>query len=87
MKNLTFKQQFYISMSITIFCFILATWLKIGFIHNIGWVLFGLAFVIHPVCPEAWKWRYGKDEQRMNRDFRLAGIVVILIGLLTKYGI
>lgn len=87
MKNLTFKQQFCIQLAIMIGGFILATVLKHGIIYNIGWVLSGLIFVIHPVCPEAWKWRYGDNEKRMKRDFRIAGAVVILFGLITRFGV
>ena len=87
MKNLTFRQQFWTGIAILIVCFILATILKRGIISNIGWILDGLLFVIHPVCPEAWKWKYGDDEKRMKRDFRIAGCVVILIGLITRFGV
>ena len=87
MKNLTFKQQFFIGLAVEVVCFILATTFKKGIISNIGWIFYGLLFVIHPVCPEAWKWRYGDDEKRMKRDFRIAGAVVILFGLITRYGV
>lgn len=66
---------------------VLATLFKQGAISNIGWVLAGLLFVINPVCPETWKWRYGNDEKRMNRDFRIAGAAVIFIGIMTRFGV
>ena len=87
MKKLTFKQQFCTGLAIEIVCFILATILKQGIISNTGWILYGLLFVIHPVCPNAWKWRYGDDDKRMKRDFRIAGCVVILFGLITRFGV
>lgn len=87
MKTLTFKQQLLIGLAIEIVCFILATTLKMGIISNVGWIIYGLLFVIHPVCPETWKWRYGDDEKRMKRDFRIAGATVILFGLLIRFGV
>ena len=87
MKSLTFKQQFWTGFAIVIACFILSTIFNRGIFSNIGWILNGLLFVIHPVCPEVWKWRYGDDEKRMNRDFRIAGAVVIAVGLLTRFGV
>lgn len=74
-------------MGILLCCFLMATFLKQGIIYNVGWVLSGLLFVLHPVCPEAWKWRYGDDEKRMKRDFRIAGAVAILFGLLIRFGV
>lgn len=87
MEKLSFKQQFCAGLAIEIVCFMLATIFKLGIISNIGWIIYGLLFVIHPVCPEAWKWKYAGDEKRMKRNFRIAGCVVILFGLLTKFGV
>ena len=87
MEKLTFKQQFYTGLAVMIACFVLATIFKRGFFSNVGWVLYGLLFVIHPVCPEAWKWRYGDDDKRMKRDFRIAGCAVILFGLMIRFGV
>ena len=87
MEKLTFRRQWWLGMAVLVLCFVLATHFKVGVISNIGWVLFGLAFVIHPVCPEVWKWRYSDDEKRMKQDFRIAGVVTILIGLITRFGV
>lgn len=87
MKNFTFKQQFRVGLVIMIVCFILATILKQGMLNNIGWIISGLLFVIHPVCPKVWKWRYGDDDKRMKRDYRIAGVVVILFGLIIRFGV
>ena len=87
MQKLSFRRQFYIGLAVVIVGFILSTVSKCGIFSNIGWVIDGLLFVIHPVCPETWKWKYAGDEKRVKRDFRIAGAVVILVGLITRFGV
>ena len=52
MKRLTFKRQIWLSLGIAVLCFITATITKLSFIHNLGWIIYGLFFIIHPVWPE-----------------------------------
>lgn len=87
LKKLTFKQQAWLMAGILVCGFVLSTIFKQGFFSNIGWVLAGLLFIVHPVCPESWKWRYGDDDKRMQRDYRIAGVVVVFIGLITRFGV
>ena len=84
---LTFKRQSWLIAGIVLLGFVLSTLLKQCIFSNIGWVLAGLLFVIHPVCPETWKWKYGDDEKKMKRDFRIGGAVVIFLGLITRFGV
>ena len=87
-KNwLTFRRQMWLMVGVMLLCFTLATLFKEGVLSNIGWVFAGLLFVIHPVCPESWAWKYDNDEKRMKRDFRIAGAVVIFIGFITRFGV
>ena len=87
MKNITFSQQWWFAFAVVFICEGLAYYFKLGVLANLGWVLSGLTFVLHPVCPKAWQWRYGNDEKRMQRDFRIGGAVVVLLGLLTRFGV
>ena len=87
LRNLTFKQQMWLSIGIELCGFLLSTLFKRGIFTNIGWILAGSLFVIHPICPESWRWRYGDDDKRMRRDFRLAGAAVIFVGLITRFGV
>ncbi len=87
MNRLTFKKQMWIGMGIIAAGFVLAHLLKHGVFSNLAWILNGLLFVIHPVCPERWKWQYADDEERMRRDFRTAGAFVVLMGILTCFGV
>ena len=73
--------------SIVLLGFLLATFCKNGIFENIGLVLAGLLPIVHPVCPEAWKWKYRDNEKRMQRDSRMGGAIVILLSLITRFGI
>ena len=87
MSRLTFKQQWWLMAGFILLGAVLSTLLKHGIFSNIGWVLAGLLFVIHHVCPETWKWKYGDDERLMKRDYRIGGAAVILVGLMTRFGV
>lgn len=87
LDKMTFKQQMWLGMGILLCGFMLSNILKQGIISNIGWILFGLLFIIHPICPESWKWRYGDDDKRMRRDYRIAGAIVIIVGLMIRFGV
>lgn len=87
MSWLNCKRQIWLMVGIIILGFILSTLFKQGIFSNIGYALAGLLLVIHPVCPETWKWKYGDDERRMKRDCRIAGIAVIFFGLITRFGV
>ena len=82
MNWLTFKRQEWLMAGIMFFCFMLATLTNQGVFANVGWVLVGLLFTIHPVCPETWKWKYDDNENRIKRDLRTGGVVVIFIASL-----
>jgi hypothetical protein len=48
---------------------------------NIAWVLYGLILILNPVYPE----KYSNDEKRAKLGSRIAGIICILVGILTRY--
>lgn len=87
MSCLTFKRQWWLTAGVALLGHVCSSLFKQGVFSNIAWVLAGLLFVIHPVCPETWKWKYGDDERRMKRDFRIGGAVVIILGLMTRFGV
>lgn len=84
MKKLTFKRQICLSLGIAVLCFITATITKLSFIHNLGWIIYGLFFIIHPVWPKRWAYA---DPKRMVRGCRIAGVIVIAIALITRFGV
>ncbi len=84
MRKLTFKMQMYISLGILICSFILATCTKQGLFSNAGWIIYGLFCIIHPVWPDAWDW---KDYDKLRLGCRIAGVLSIMVGLLTRFGV
>ena len=53
MKNWTFGQQFAVLLVVLVVCNVLSFATRIGWFHNLGWLLYGLLFVVHPVWPRS----------------------------------
>lgn len=84
MKKLTFKTQFRICMGILILSFVLAHITKQGVFTNIAWIIYGLFFIINPVWPEMWN---HADHNKMRLGCRIGGVLVIVVGLITRFGV
>lgn len=54
MKNWTFGQQFAVLLVVLVVCNVLSFVTRIGWFHNLGWLLYGLLFLVHPVWPRSW---------------------------------
>lgn len=85
--RLNYKRQCWLAVGIVLFGFILARLTGWAIASNVGWVLAGLLSIVHPLVPESIKWRYAGDEKKMARDSRIAGAVVIVVGLITRFGV
>ena len=81
MRKITFKQQIFIGIILIIVGNVLALFLQKGLFANIAWVLYGLILIVNPVYPE----RYSNDVKKAKLGSRIAGIICILVGILTKY--
>ena len=84
MKQLTFRTQMYISLGILVVSFILSTATRCGIFTNIGWGLYGLGFLIHPVWPKS---ADHADPAKMRRAMRIAGAVVLVLACITRFGV
>ena len=77
--KLTYKMQLIISVIIIIFANILAEMLGSWIYRSIGFAVCGLLFILHPVVP---------DNMAGNKQAifwtRVAGIILILIGIFTR---
>jgi len=81
MKKITFKQQVFIGIILIVVGNVLALFLHKGLFANIAWVLYGLILILNPVYPE----RYSNDVRKAKLGSRIAGIICILAGILTRY--
>ena len=84
MKKLDFVWQMRISLGLMVLFFVLATVTKISWLHNLAWIIYGLFFIIHPVWPKAWDWQ---DHGKLRLGCRIAGVLCIIIALITRFGV
>ena len=83
MKRLSFKTQIYISLAIIICVFAFEQFFKMGILHNIGWIIIGLLFMINPVWPKAVVWR---NHDELKKGIRIGSVLVIIVfGFLIRY--
>ena len=75
----TFKKQILLGVILVILANILAFAFHRGLFSNIAWIVYGLLWIVHPVCPEQ------MDAKKGRLAVRLAGAVCILIGLVTRF--
>ncbi|MDO4361967.1 MAG: oxidoreductase membrane subunit [Eubacteriales bacterium] len=82
MKKLTFDKQIIIGLAVLLIAYIGSWIFKQGIFVNAAWVLYGLAFIIHPVYPEK-----SKDVKNIQLWVRLAGVLCVLVGIITRFGV
>ena len=80
MKNWTFGQQFAVLLVVLVVCNVLSFVTRIGWFHNRGWLLHGLLFLVHPVWRRSWDYA---DHDKL----RLGGGLMILVALVTRFGV
>jgi hypothetical protein len=57
---------------------------KNGIFDNIAWVLYGLSLIVFPCWPKAWDhW----DHKKLTLGSRIAGVLAVVIGLITRFGV
>ena len=83
MEKLTFKRQLFLGIVLIIAGNILAFIFRKGIFSNIAWILYGLLFIINPVYPE----RYRDNGKKAKVAARIAGIVCIIVGLITRFAL
>ncbi|HWQ76681.1 MAG TPA: oxidoreductase membrane subunit [Syntrophomonas sp.] len=82
MKKVTFKQQIYFGLAIVILGFVLSSIFKQGLFSNAGVIIYGLLFIINPVFPANCE-----NVPRIRLYMRLAGFIVVVLGLMTRFGV
>ena len=82
MKKLTFYRQINLGLAVHFCCFLLAVLFKIPYLQNIGWIFYGLLFLMHPVFPE--NVNPGKHGKLW---LRIVSAVIIYIGITGRFGL
>ena len=80
-KRFTFKAQLLCGVIIAIASCTLSFALHRSIFMNIAWIIYGLMWIFHPVCPG------GLDVKRGSQLARVAGVICIVVGLIVKFGI
>lgn len=80
-KRFTFKAQLLCGVMIAIVSCTLSSALHKSIFINVAWIIYGLMWIFHPVCPE------GFDKRRGSQLARVAGVVCIAVGLIVKFGV
>ena len=81
MRKLTYGNQMVLGILLVALGHILAAVTDKGFFMNLGWISYGLLFLIHPV----WS-REAATHPKSKTYVRIAGAVVVLIGLVVRNG-
>lgn len=81
MKKLTFKQQMILSMVIIALGVISSNILHNGIFSNIAWVITGVIWIIHPVIIHN-----VETTSKGYNIIRLAGLVLAIWGIVTRFG-
>lgn len=82
MKKLTFSMLLKIGLGILAVGFILSTIFRQGLFTNIAWGLYGALFAVHPVFPAR-----VTPQKRDLLWMRLAGLAVVLLACISRFGV
>ena len=77
---MSFRKQILIGIIIMCLGFTLSIISNINWFSNLGVCILGLMFVINPVEPEKYK-----DYPNLTRWIRITGIIIIVIGAITRF--
>ncbi len=82
MKRITFKEQLYISAALILMGNLMSFLFKHGILCNVAWVLDGILWMLHPTCPSN-----QADDKKVIRAVRIAGAIIILIGVMIRFNV
>lgn len=83
MKKLTFDRLLAAGVVLITMANVLAFLLHAGILVNLAWLLYGCLCLVHPVCPARWK-NSGREKYAVL-GVKIAGILCMAIGLLTRF--
>ena len=84
MKKLTYKAQMLTLIVIHALLILLSEITKVSLFNNAAWIIWGLFFIINPVWPKAWE---HSNHDKMRLGCRIGGVLAIVFGLITRFGV
>lgn len=76
--KLKYKNQMILAIGLVVICYVLAVVFRNLLFRTIGLCMCGLLYAVHPVVPEG-----EESNKELKRLVRVAGIVLIFIGIFT----
>ena len=80
MSKISLKNQLIFGFIIVIVANTLGFVTKLGIFCNIGWILYGLLFLINPVCSEK-----DKNVKHIKLYVRLIGLFIIILSFFIRF--
>ena len=77
-----FTLQLIIGLLIGVIGMVCATVFQSGMYANVGWSIYGLLFVVHPVCPVG-----SESIPHIKWYIRLTGIALVVISISANFGV
>ena len=84
MKRVNFKLQMLFSSILVIAGFVCSLLLKNDVWYNLAWAVLGVLFFINPVYPEN---AVPLEQEKAKKGIRIAGIILVFIGLTNGFGV
>lgn len=83
MEKLSFDKLVVVGIVLIVAANGLAFLFHAGILVNLAWIVYGTLALLHPVCPA--RWQNSDREKNAILGVRIAGILCIAIGLLTRF--
>lgn len=84
MMKIKFKWQMFIVTIAVIIGLIFSLYWKKDIFYNLAWSLCGFLFAINPVYPKS---IFNSNTENIEKGVRIAGLIIIFIGLTNGFGV
>ena len=82
--RINFRTQIIDTMLFVSVGFISSLWVGKDLYYNLAWAFTGLVFFIHPVYPMN---IINFDQEKIKKGIRIAGMILVFIGLTNGFGV
>ncbi len=82
--KINFRLQIIVTLILVIAGFISSLWFNKDIYYNLAWAFTGLAFFINPVYPQN---AIHLEEEKAKKGIRIAGMILVFIGLTNGFGV